>query len=210
MLASLAEELGLEWEWWWSCLGWVAQPQEGEQTQLMLFVPGMFYNLSGWAVRRACIQLGLESCQVILLHDDIDLDCFCWATRCGGSDGGNRGVRSVFQALDAGIRRLRMGVGRPSSRDPRTVAAHVLAPVDEELLQTWQVAARNGELLQILGMTRDGSLGDFPPPSRGRLTQGTAQSASPTEAHSTGVAVGTPLKQISSIATRARDALNNG
>ncbi|CAE7230176.1 pth [Symbiodinium natans] len=167
VLESLAEELDLDWEWWWSCFGWVAHARVNELT-LILFIPGTFYNLSGFAVRRACVVLGLESHQLVLLHDDIDLDRFCWATRDGGSDGGNRGVRSVFQSLDPGVRRLRIGVGRPASRDPKTVACHVLAPVDQELLERWQAAARNGELLEILGLR--GPPTDNRSSTRGRLS----------------------------------------
>ena len=177
VLETLAADLDLKWEWWWSCFGWIAHADAGQLTGLKLLVPGTFYNLSGWAVRRACTVIGLEPHQLILVHDDIDLECFCWATRSGGSDGGNRGVRSVFQALDPGVKRLRLGVGRPPSRDPRAVAGHVLAPVEPELLERWRTAARNGrngELLGILGFgpnsAPSGASGACGAASRGRLS----------------------------------------
>ncbi|CAE7242458.1 pth [Symbiodinium necroappetens] len=163
VVEALAADLDLKWEWWWSCFGWIAHAGAGELAGLKLLIPGTFYNLSGWGVRRACTVLGLESRQLILLHDDIDLECFCWAIRSGGSDGGNRGVRSVFQALDPGVKRLRIGVGRPPSRDPTAVAGHVLAAVDPELLQRWRTAARTGELLEILGLGPGGSSQGGPP-----------------------------------------------
>ena len=166
VLESLCDQLSLKWEWWWSCFGWVAKAAEPHE--LMMFIPATFYNVSGLAIRRACTQLGFEPNKLIILHDDIDLDRFCWASRWGGSDGGNRGVRSIFQFLDAGVRRLRIGVGRPASRDPSTVAAHVLGPVEPELLERWQTAVRSGELLKILGLDPSSSRDDQAP-SRGML-----------------------------------------
>ena len=144
VLEAMAEELCLHWEWRWACWSWTA----GEG-QLVLTIPGSFYNFSGWAVQRVLQTLGFDPDDVVLLHDDIDLESFVWATIRSENDGGNRGVRSVLQAIGA-VRRLRLGVGRPASRSPASVAAYVLGCLEPTLLQRWQTAAAAGEVLDIL------------------------------------------------------------
>ena len=160
VLEALAETLGVEWRWCWSCWGWIAQ---SEGNGLTMLIPGTFYNGSGWAVRRALEMLSLETSAACLLHDDIDLEPFAWALRWDETHGGNRGVQSVLDSTnERRLMRLRVGVARPARRDPATVAAYVLGPIEDKLLQRWQAAASGGELLQIL----DKALGN-----RGRLTE---------------------------------------
>lgn len=144
VMEALAEKLGLTWEWRWSCWSWIAQGGD-----MSITIPGTFYNLSGWAVQRVLQTLDMEPGDVVVLHDDIDLEPFVWAMICNESDGGNRGVRSILQAIGV-VRRLRLGVGRPASRSPPTVAAYVLGSLEPSLLQRWQTAAANGEVLQVL------------------------------------------------------------
>eukprot|EP00438_Fugacium_kawagutii_P024821 Skav205723 [mRNA] locus=scaffold1496:86191:86769:+ [translate_table: standard] len=151
VLEALAEELGLDWEWRWSCWSWIAAKDgnEGSGSELALMIPGTFYNLSGWAVQRGLRTLNLGPGDVVVLHDDIDLESFDWALVHSESDAGNRGVRSVLHAAGV-VSRLRLGVGRPANRNPASVAAHVLGPLEADLLQRWQSAAASGEVLQIL------------------------------------------------------------
>ncbi|CAK9035151.1 unnamed protein product [Durusdinium trenchii] len=93
VLEALAKQLDLEWSWWWSCWGWIA---EEEELGFGFFLPRSFYNTSGWAVQRVMELHGLEAHQVLLLHDDLDLPPLCWSVLGGNhSDAGNRGVRGV-------------------------------------------------------------------------------------------------------------------
>ena len=107
-------------------------------------------------------MLALYDCEhLVVLYDDIDLETFTWSFKCSGSDAGNRGLRSVLEAVGGRpVGRLRLGVGRPSSRSPSSVAAYVLGSVEEPLLQRWRSAVP-AELLSILGS--EGA-------QRGRLT----------------------------------------
>ncbi|CAK9035152.1 unnamed protein product [Durusdinium trenchii] len=133
VLEALAKQLDLEWSWWWSCWGWIA---EEEELGFGFFLPRSFYNTSGWAVQRVMELHGLEAHQVLLLHDDLDLPPLCWSVLGGNhSDAGNRGVRGVRRAA-GNVRRLRLGIGRPDGGD---VGSYVLGKVEDELLERWQV-----------------------------------------------------------------------
>jgi len=96
-----------------------------------LFVPLTFMNLSGGAVREAATRLGLAPADLLLIHDDLDLEPGRLRMRPGGGSGGHRGVESVILALGTeDIPRLRVGIGRPPAGvDP---ADFVLAPMSEE------------------------------------------------------------------------------
>ena len=165
VVEALAEELGLQWEWRWRCWSWLAKGQGSpDGSELFIVIPATFYNLSGWAVHQVLQTFEIDPGDVVVLHDDIDLEPLVWALQSSESDGGNRGVRSVLNTVGI-VRRLRLGVGRPESRSPASVAAYVLGSIESSLLQRWQSAAANGEVLQILSTLAEGSKR-----KRGRLT----------------------------------------
>eukprot|EP01052_Picozoa_sp_SAG31_P038686 SAG31_NODE_5216_length_2670_cov_1.605212_3_plen_93_part_00 len=54
-------------------------------------------------------------------------------TKVGGGLGGNKGLRSVASALGtAEFHRLRVGIGRPASREPARIISYVLGAVPGE------------------------------------------------------------------------------
>eukprot|EP00933_Yihiella_yeosuensis_P004387 TRINITY_DN108758_c0_g1_i1.p1 TRINITY_DN108758_c0_g1~~TRINITY_DN108758_c0_g1_i1.p1 ORF type:complete len:190 (+),score=34.56 TRINITY_DN108758_c0_g1_i1:128-697(+) len=153
VLESLAAKLELEWEWHWGCFSWIAQSDEGDSESLGLVLPATPYNLSGPAVSRAIEALRVDISALTVLHDDIDLQPGCWALKSGGSDGGNKGIRSITSSLGTEqFRRLRLGIGRPEdgSRSAAAVSAHVLGAVESELQDSWDTAVDSGELMRIL------------------------------------------------------------
>lgn len=104
-----------------------------------LFVPLTFMNSSGGAVREATTRLGLVPADLLLIHDDLDLQAGRLRMRPGGGSGGHRGVESVILALGTeDIPRLRVGIGRPPAGvDP---ADFVLAPMSEEEVDFYRSA----------------------------------------------------------------------
>lgn len=96
-----------------------------------LFTPLTYMNLSGDAVRRALFHLGLAVSDLLVIHDDLDLEPGRLRMRPGGGSGGHRGVESVILALGSEeFPRLRLGIGRPpAGMDP---ADYVLCHMDEE------------------------------------------------------------------------------
>lgn len=96
-----------------------------------LFLPLTYMNLSGSAVGQAVSRLGLSPADLLVIHDDLDLEAGRLRMRPGGSSAGHRGVESIIVALGTeDFPRLRIGIGRPPEGvDP---AEYVLWPMDEE------------------------------------------------------------------------------
>ncbi len=70
---------------------------------------------------------------MLLVHDELDLEPGQFKFKQGGSAKGNNGVRSCIQQLGSdAMPRLRIGIGRPDTRDGDAVVGHVLGPFSAE------------------------------------------------------------------------------
>jgi len=96
--------------------------------KLALLKPETYMNESGAAIQAAASFYKLPPEQVVVVHDDVDLETARLQTRLGGGLAGHNGLRSIAQRLGSqDFLRLRIGVGRPGRGDPRPVADYVLA-----------------------------------------------------------------------------------
>ena len=74
-----------------------------------------------------------SSLDLLVVHDDVDLEAGRLQARAGGGLAGHNGLRSLAQSLGTqDFLRLRIGVGRPGRGDPRSVADYVLSPFELE------------------------------------------------------------------------------
>ena len=99
-------------------------------TKCVLLKPQEFMNLSGFAVQRAMAFHDIEPANLLVVHDEIDLDFGIVRLKQGGGHSGHNGLRSIMEQLGHGdFARLRMGVGRDPNKLPgsKDAAAWVLA-----------------------------------------------------------------------------------
>ena len=112
--------------------GKLAELRVGE-LRLALLKPETYMNLSGSSLGAAARFFKLPTEQIVVVHDDVDLDTGRIQVRLGGGLAGHNGLRSVRQALgSAEFLRVRVGVGRPGRGDRRPVADYVLSPFEPE------------------------------------------------------------------------------
>jgi peptidyl-tRNA hydrolase, PTH1 family len=101
--------------------------------RLALLKPETYMNESGRSVGAAVRFFKVEPEQVLVVHDDVDLEPGRLQVRAGGGLAGHNGLRSLAQHLGTqDFLRLRIGVGRPGRGDPRPVADWVLSPFAPE------------------------------------------------------------------------------
>ena len=101
--------------------------------KVRLVKPQTFMNLSGQSVQptMAFFKVPLE--QIIVVHDDLDLEFGQMKIKRGGSPGGHNGLKSIDASIGANYLRIRAGIGHPRSKAPEgapkergSVVGHVL------------------------------------------------------------------------------------
>jgi PTH1 family peptidyl-tRNA hydrolase len=93
----------------------------GDQTpRVVLAKSRTFMNETGWAVTRLLSYYKLEPAQMIVVHDELDIDPGQLRVKFGGGDNGHNGLKAIRKSLGNGeFFRVRIGVGRPPGRqDP--------------------------------------------------------------------------------------------
>ena len=96
-----------------------------EGNEIILAKPNSFMNRSGPPVRALADFFQIESREVLVIHDDIDLEYGRLKIKEKGGHGGHNGIRSLVDAFGGGdFARLRVGIGR--SVDGERVADFVL------------------------------------------------------------------------------------
>ena len=94
--------------------------------RVALAKPTTFMNLSGESVAPLVRRFGIDDPRsLVIVHDELDLPFGTVRVKIGGGLAGHNGLRSIKSHLhDDGFVRLRVGVGKPSSKEQG--ADHVL------------------------------------------------------------------------------------
>ncbi|MFP6731792.1 MAG: aminoacyl-tRNA hydrolase [Alphaproteobacteria bacterium] len=95
-----------------------------DDAKIMTLKPNTFMNNSGDAVGAAMRYYKLTPADVLVIHDEIDLDAGRIKVKTGGGSAGHNGIRSIAAHIGPDFRRLRMGVAHPG--DKEDVIGHVL------------------------------------------------------------------------------------
>lgn len=96
-----------------------------------LLKPGTFMNLSGDCVQPAAAFLKVEPANIIVIHDELDLEWKDVRLKMGGGHAGHNGLRSMIGRLGVpDFVRVRVGIGRPPAGFAGDVADYVLENFD--------------------------------------------------------------------------------
>jgi PTH1 family peptidyl-tRNA hydrolase len=85
-----------------------------------LVKPQSYMNHSGPPVRGMLDYYRLKPSDLLVAHDEIDLQPGIVRIKEGGGHGGHNGIRDVIQHCGADFLRLRLGVGHPGQKDEVT------------------------------------------------------------------------------------------
>src|SRR5579863_7171810 len=119
----------------------------------MFALPQTFYNRSGECAAGMSGYFKVPLERVIVVHDDMDLATGRIRIKRGGGDAGNRGVRSIAEALGKDFIRVRVGIGHPDNDNGDI--DYVLRPLGSAETREFEpVLDRAGEA--ALAIIRDG------------------------------------------------------
>jgi len=108
-----------------------------EGGDVILLKPQTFMNRSGTSVQAAAAYFKIPVEQVLVAHDDLDLQPGDARLKLDGGHGGHNGLRSLISHLGTAFWRLRLGIGHPGNR--AEVIDYVLkrpSREDEALIRT--------------------------------------------------------------------------
>jgi peptidyl-tRNA hydrolase, PTH1 family len=121
-----------------------------DDSRVALLKPETYMNESGRSIAAAARFYKVAVEDVLVVHDDVDLEVGRLQARAGGGLAGHNGLRSIAKALGTPeFLRLRIGVGRPGRGDQRGVADYVLSPF--ELHEDREaIVARAADALEVV------------------------------------------------------------
>ena len=92
--------------------------------------PLTFMNNSGICIRELIEYFKIDAEDVIVFHDDLDIDVGKIKAKIGGSSAGHNGIESIDKFIGKDYSRVRVGIGKP---DPKiAIADYVLNDFNEE------------------------------------------------------------------------------
>ena len=92
--------------------------------------PLTFMNNSGICIRELIEYFKIDAQDVIVFHDDLDVEFGKIKAKFGGSSAGHNGIASIDKFIGKDYSRVRIGIGKP--KENIEVADYVLQNFDQE------------------------------------------------------------------------------
>ena len=106
------------------------------KNQDVLFLkPQTFMNLSGNAVREFVNYYKIKAEDILVVHDDLDLEIGNFKLRQNGSSGGHNGIKNIIENIGTGeFKRLKIGISKNKQIDTKD---YVLGKIRNEDKETY-------------------------------------------------------------------------
>ncbi len=84
--------------------------------EVTLLKPHTYMNRSGLSIRALADYMKVPAAEILVIHDELDLNPGVVRFKFGGGHGGHNGLRDTIVHLGADFWRLRIGVGHPGDK----------------------------------------------------------------------------------------------
>lgn len=106
--------------------------------EVVLAKPQSYMNTSGGPISKLCAEYGVAPEELLVIHDELDLDPGDVRVKVGGGHAGHNGLKSIINKLGSrDFSRIRVGIGMPPGRMP--VADWVLREYRKAELEEFDV-----------------------------------------------------------------------
>lgn len=102
--------------------------------KIFVFKPLGYMNISGTPASEITRFYKIPLKDIIVIHDDLDLQLGKLRVKRGGSSGGHNGLKSLDSHLGVDYLRIRLGIGHPGDKD--LVSDYVLSDFRKEEMTT--------------------------------------------------------------------------
>ena len=112
---------------------------EGEK--IYAIKPLTFMNNSGICIRELIEYFKIDAENVIVFHDDLDIEFGKIKAKFGGSSAGHNGIASIDKFIGKDYSRVRIGIGKPKTQI--SIEDYVLQNFDEDELMNIDKISKN-------------------------------------------------------------------
>ena len=120
-----------------------------KEKKIYAIKPLTFMNNSGICIRELIEYFRIDAENVIVFHDDLDVEFGKIKAKFGGSDAGHNGIASIDKFIGKDYSRVRIGIGKP--KGSIQVEDYVLQNFDEEeIIGINKITENINEFLSIL------------------------------------------------------------
>ena len=119
-----------------------------ESKKVYAIKPLTFMNNSGTCIRELIEYFKIDSSEIIVFHDDLDIEFGKIKAKFGGADAGHNGIKSLDKFIGKDYSRVRIGIGKP---EKIKVNDFVLGDFNEdEKIQLEEITKKIIESLNLL------------------------------------------------------------
>ena len=112
-----------------------------EDQKVYAIKPLTFMNNSGICIREIIEYFKIDAEDVIVFHDDLDIEFGKVKAKFAGSSAGHNGIESIDKFIGKDYSRVRIGIGKP--KDSSEVSDFVLKNFDDDEIAQLDVITKN-------------------------------------------------------------------
>jgi PTH1 family peptidyl-tRNA hydrolase len=104
-----------------------------EANKFLMLMPLTYMNLSGISVKQVVDFYKINTNEIIVIHDDMDIKIGEFKIKFNGGSAGHNGIQSIINYIGKDFYRIRIGINRPQDRNYKDYVLNKFSP--EELIE---------------------------------------------------------------------------
>lgn len=101
--------------------------------KFLMLMPLTYMNLSGISVKQVVDFYKINTNEIIVIHDDMDIKIGEFKIKFNGGSAGHNGIQSIINYIGKDFYRIRIGINRPRDKNYKDYVLNKFSP--EELIE---------------------------------------------------------------------------
>jgi PTH1 family peptidyl-tRNA hydrolase len=101
--------------------------------KFLMLMPLTYMNLSGISVKQVVDFYKINTNEIIVIHDDMDIKIGEFKIKFNGGSAGHNGIQSIINYIGKDFYRIRIGINRPQDKNYKDYVLNKFSP--EELIE---------------------------------------------------------------------------
>jgi PTH1 family peptidyl-tRNA hydrolase len=104
-----------------------------KSNKFLMLMPLTYMNLSGISVKQVVDFYKINTNEIIVIHDDMDIKIGEFKIKFNGGSAGHNGIQSIINYIGKDFYRIRIGINRPQDKNYKDYVLNKFSP--EELIE---------------------------------------------------------------------------